>query len=84
MPNPTTTKYLTQEQLSQLILNRYEGLVPQNTWGETSYFYNPGLKLSRGTYFVTLKAKNGENDMQANSIEKMFTDLILVLTKKPF
>ncbi len=40
----------------------FEGLVPQNSWGERSYFYNPGGNAPRGTYFLTIKEKDGAND----------------------
>jgi len=53
---------LTTKEIEEQLLKRYEGLAPQNTWGETSYFYNPGNKLSRGAYFMTIKEKDGEND----------------------
>jgi len=53
---------MSPQELSDFILSRYQGLVPQNTWGETSFFYNPDLKLARGTYFVTVKEKDGGND----------------------
>jgi hypothetical protein len=53
---------MTPEEMSKFLFDRYEGLIPQNTWGETSFFYNPGFKLSRGTYFVTIKEKDGDND----------------------
>jgi hypothetical protein len=33
-----------------------------NTWGETTLFCNPGEKLKRGTYFLTLKEKDGAHD----------------------
>ncbi len=33
-----------------------------NSWGERSYFVNPELKLKRGSYFATVKSKDGEND----------------------
>jgi hypothetical protein len=38
------------------------GVVPIEAWGETSYFYNPGAALKRGTYFATIKQKDGAND----------------------
>lgn len=57
---------MTIEEVKEIIINRYHGLVPINTWGETSYFYNPGLLLKRGTYFITIKEKDGENDSSSN------------------
>jgi len=50
---------MTIEEVKEIIINSYRGLVPINTWSETSYFYNPGLLLKRGTYFITIKEKDG-------------------------
>lgn len=38
------------------------GFDRKDAWGETSYFYNPGRALPRGTYFATIKDHDGEND----------------------
>ena len=38
------------------------GVVPKAAWGETSYFYNPGHRFERGTYFATIKDHDGAND----------------------
>lgn len=48
--------------LISTISRRYIGIVQVNAWGETSLFYNPDGLLKRGTYFVTFKEKDGEND----------------------
>ena len=39
-----------------------EGVAPVSAWGETAYFYNPGQVLKRGTYFATIKEKDGAHD----------------------
>jgi hypothetical protein len=44
------------------IMDTLVDVVPQNAWGETSYFYNPGNRFPRGTYFATIKEKDGDND----------------------
>ncbi|NEP80737.1 MAG: hypothetical protein F6K17_08780 [Okeania sp. SIO3C4] len=44
------------------LLETYKHLNIINSWGERSYFVNPGMKLKRGSYFVTIKSKDGEND----------------------
>ena len=44
------------------IENRFEAVIPKNSWGETSLFYNPGRVLPNGVYFCTVKESNGEND----------------------
>lgn len=54
------------DDIEKIIINRYKGLAPQNTWGEKSYFYNPENLFSRGTYFITIKQKDGENDSASN------------------
>lgn len=41
---------------------RYSGTVITPAWGETTLFYNPQDKLKRGTYFATVKEKDGAND----------------------
>jgi hypothetical protein len=53
---------MTINKIKNEIIGRYEGLLPRDVWGETSFFYNPGSFLARGTYFMTIKQKDGEND----------------------
>ncbi|MEO0752234.1 MAG: DUF6194 family protein [Pseudomonadota bacterium] len=53
IPIETVEKYLT---------NELKGVVPLSAWGEVSYLYNPGHRLKRGTYFATIKQKDGDND----------------------
>jgi len=42
--------------------NTFNDIVPTSAWGETSFFYNPDMKLKRGVYFATLKSQDGDND----------------------
>lgn len=44
------------------LLETYKHLNIINSWGERSYFLNPEMKLKRGSYFATIKSKDGEND----------------------
>lgn len=44
------------------LTKRYPELVKVSAWGETSLFYNPHGLLKRGTYCITFKEKDGEND----------------------
>lgn len=46
----------------QAHIETFEGVVTIEAWGETTFFYNPNRIFKRGTYFATLKAKNGEHD----------------------
>ncbi len=55
-------KIFTKEEIINLINNKYSGLVVNKNWGETSFFYNPDNSLLRGTYFMTIKEKDGKND----------------------
>lgn len=44
------------------IIGALAGVVPKSVWGETAFFYNPGLRFARGAYFATIKEKDGDND----------------------
>lgn len=56
----------TEKEIENYILQKYAHIVPLNSWGELSFFINPDQKLKRGTYFATLKSKDGENDKASN------------------
>ena len=59
----------TPEQIAEHITRTLEGVVPTEAWGETAFFYNPGQQLKRGTYFATLKQKDGDND-RASALDR--------------
>ncbi len=48
------------------LLSQFKGLKIFETYGETSFFYNPDDMLKRGIYFCTLKEKDGPNDKASN------------------
>ena len=50
------------EDIENYILKNFKDVYPLNSWGEKSFFLNPGNKLKRGTYFATIKEKDGDND----------------------
>ncbi|WP_430448721.1 DUF6194 family protein [Rhodophyticola sp.] len=56
------TKWIGTDTVHSHITTQLEGVIPKDAWGETSYFYNPGRVFDRGTYFATIKEKNGDND----------------------
>ena len=56
------TKCIETDTVHNHITTALEGVIPKDAWGETSYFYNPGRVFDRGTYFATIKEKDGEND----------------------
>jgi len=49
-------------EIIQKLLGEFEHLVLRKTWGETSLFFNPANGATHGTYFLTLKEKDGAND----------------------
>lgn len=51
--------------LIQTITKLYSGLVEVSAWGETSLFFNPNGLLKRGTYCITFKDKDGDNDFSS-------------------
>jgi hypothetical protein len=48
--------------IEKYILGNFKDIHPLDSWGEKSFFINPGKQLKRGTYFATLKEKDGDND----------------------
>ncbi len=53
---------IAETTLETYLLETYKHINPVNSWGERSYFVNPEMKLKRGSYFATVKSKDGEND----------------------
>lgn len=47
-------------------LDQYDNVVMTSAWGEQGLFYNPDNKLARGTYFLTVKDYDSENDAASN------------------
>lgn len=52
--------------IEDFILQELDGVVPKASWGEDAFFYNPGQVLKNGTYFTTIKKRDGENDRASN------------------
>ncbi|WP_208347891.1 DUF6194 family protein [Pseudaestuariivita rosea] len=63
------TKWTRIETVHEFITKELNGVFAKDAWGETSYFYNPGHVFERGTYFATIKQKDGEND-KASSLDR--------------
>ena len=53
---------MTPQDIEDFLLTHFDDVYPINSWGERSFFLNPGRRLKRGTYFATIKSKDGEND----------------------
>jgi len=54
------------DELIEMLLDDYDGVVQTESWGERGLFYNPKDTLSRGVYFVTVKERDGENDVASD------------------
>lgn len=57
---------VSREAIIKYIIDEFDSLNPLETWGELSFFVNPGMKLKRGKYFATIKSKDGDNDKGSN------------------
>lgn len=86
---------ITPAIISDFLLKTFEGLRVIDSWGETSFFYNPDNIGPRGTYFCTIKEKNGDND-RASELDRKdvfrfnfgiskstFLELFTVIPKRP-
>lgn len=60
---------LSPQQIGRAILAAYDDVMAVESWGETSFFYNPGRALARGAYFCTLKDHDGKND-RASALDR--------------
>lgn len=54
------------DSITEYIKNTFADIHIVAAWGETSFFYNPNIKLPRGIYFATIKEKDGQNDRASN------------------
>ena len=55
------------DEILQYCLETLEGTILVSSWGERGVFYNPGGKLKRGVYVLTVKERDGENDRSSQS-----------------
>lgn len=55
--------------LHSRLMAGFAGLEPRESWGEISYFYNPEQRFARGTYFLTIKERDGSND-RASALDR--------------
>lgn len=61
-PKRKDDRAMSASAVADALVSSFDGLIPVETWGELAYFYNPGRQLKRGTYFATIKQKDGEHD----------------------
>lgn len=62
----------------------FEGVNFARSWGEHAWFYNPGNAFPRGSYFLTIKELDGDNDRASNLTRPGFWRLNLGLPKSEF
>jgi len=60
--NGSMADVMDENAISNWLTENFDHVKPKDTWGETSFFVNPGDQLPSGSYFATLKSKNGDND----------------------
>lgn len=57
---------MTPDEIISYCLDKLDGAVLTESWGEKGIFYNPDGLLKRGVYILTVKEKDGENDRASN------------------
>ena len=75
---------MTPASIIEIVTAELEGVVPKSSWGETSLFYNPGLKLPNGVYFCTIKENDGDNDKSSNLARDNIYRLSIGLPKERY
>lgn len=75
---------LDENTIETYLLKTYKHINPVNSWGERSYFVNPEMRLKRGSYFATIKSKDGENDKASDLNRPGVFRLNIGLTTKKY
>jgi len=57
---------MLEDEIESYILDNFQGVIKKNTFGESSFFYNPNRVLPNGVYFCTIKNRDGKNDKASN------------------
>jgi hypothetical protein len=76
--------YMEAEEIENYILEHFININPLDTWGERSFFVNPENKLKRGTYFATIKNKDGKNDSASNLDRKNIYRLNIGISREKY
>lgn len=86
---------MKEVEIEKYILEHFKHVIPLDSWGERSFFINPERRLKRGSYFCTLKSKDGENDCASKLdrkgvfrwnigvSKKLYKDLFREIPKRP-
>ena len=54
------------DEIALWIAENFYHVRPKSSWGETAFFVNPDGRLPSGSYFATIKEKDGDNDKASN------------------
>lgn len=57
---------MSPDEIIGFVTTTYQDVHIKQSWGEVSMFVNPGKQLPSGTYFATLKQRDGPNDKASN------------------
>lgn len=57
---------MAPDEILKYCLENLDGTTLVSSWGEKGIFYNPGNKLKRGVYILTVKEKDGDHDKGSN------------------
>lgn len=77
-------KVMKASQIKDFLEKNFEDLNVIETWGETAFFYNKDRRKKRGSYFCTIKEKDGENDKASNLSRDDIYRLNFCLSKEKF
>ena len=53
---------MTADEILNWCVENLNGTVADKNWGERGVFYNPGGRLKKSVYLLTVKERDGEND----------------------
>ncbi len=72
------------DEIKTYILENFPGTTQKSSYGEHSFFYNPGNLLPSGTYFLTIKEHDGPNDKASQLDRENIFRLNFGASKKTF
>jgi hypothetical protein len=52
--------------IKKIIKSSFNNIISKSAYGETTFFYNPMMRLPSGVYFTTLKEADGPRDRSSN------------------
>jgi len=68
---PDVSGGMTPDDVAVRLLEEFNGLAVTASWGETSFFYNPGGLLPSGVYFCTTKDHDGASNLDREGVFRL-------------